>query len=459
MAIMKILYAEDLEEIRDLVELKIKADFDAEITPVENGRKAMELWESSGPFDLVISDYDMPEMNGAELFRSIKAKAPLCPFILLSSHGADEKEFADFAQDKVHHRSLLKPDQLLELPRVIKELVTVLPIPAEMHAPGFQRIAIAALKNLNQIPVALYIRLSEKKLVRVMAEGELFSREILEHYAKKVQFLYCAERDFEVLSNSFFSQLKSVLATKKIEAANEEDQIQIQSIELAHQLLKIRGVTPEIISLADKTLTTVYAKALKSPEIHSVLRRVLNNTSSYLYVHSLTIPYVATALCQQMEWTSASTLETLAITALLHDATLDPQTLDRFFGVVFDEKKILEKKSNNALRRVYDHPMASALLITSDLNLPPMVGKIIEQHHERPDGSGYPKGLHATEIDPLAAVFIVSEAFVHALHRRGMNEDSINDAVAEVRTDFEKGNFREPVKALVRVFGSPAKSL
>lgn len=453
---MKILYAEDLEEIRDLVELKIKADFDAEITVAENGKRAIEQWESDGPFDLVISDYDMPEMNGAELFRSIKLKSPSCPFILLSSHEADEREFANFSNDQLHHRSLLKPDQLLELPRVIKELVTVSPIAAEELAHGYQRIAIATLKHLNQIPVSLFIRLSEKKLVKVMAEGELFSKDILAHYAKKVTYLYCLEGDFDLLSRSFFSQLKSAIATKKIEATSEADQIQIQSIELAHQLLKIRGVTPEIIALADKTLSTVYTKALKNAEIHSVLRRVLDNTASYLYVHSLTIPYVATALCQQMEWTSSSTLETLAITSLLHDATLDPQTLDRFFGVVFDEKKMREKKSNNALRRVYDHPLASASLITSDLNLPPMVAKIIEQHHEKPDGTGYPKGLRATEIDPLAAVFIVSEAFVHALHRRGMNDDAIDEAVAEVKNEFEKGNFREPVKALVGVFGLPA---
>jgi response regulator RpfG family c-di-GMP phosphodiesterase len=38
--------------------------------------------------------------------------------------------------------------------------------------------------------------------------------------------------------------------------------------------------------------------------------------------------------------------------------------------------------------------------------------EIIRQHHEKPDGTGFPAGLKHSEIDELAACFIVSEEIV-----------------------------------------------
>ena len=56
------------------------------------------------------------------------------------------------------------------------------------------------------------------------------------------------------------------------------------------------------------------------------------------------------------------------------------------------------------------HPTDGAEMgskVTSDKN----IIEAISQHHERLDGSGYPKGLKKDEINPLAKILMVADVF------------------------------------------------
>jgi CheY-like chemotaxis protein len=55
------------------------------ITTAVNGQEALELF-SRGVFDLVITDYKMPKMNGIELIKSVRALAADVPIILISGY-------------------------------------------------------------------------------------------------------------------------------------------------------------------------------------------------------------------------------------------------------------------------------------------------------------------------------------------------------------------------------------
>jgi ATP-dependent Lon protease len=55
------------------------------ITTAQHGQEALELF-SSGAFDLVITDYRMPKMDGFELIKSIRALAPAARIILISGY-------------------------------------------------------------------------------------------------------------------------------------------------------------------------------------------------------------------------------------------------------------------------------------------------------------------------------------------------------------------------------------
>lgn len=50
----------------------------------ENGVEALEKLAEAGPFDLVVSDMNMPLVSGIELFRALREQGEAVPFILLT---------------------------------------------------------------------------------------------------------------------------------------------------------------------------------------------------------------------------------------------------------------------------------------------------------------------------------------------------------------------------------------
>ena len=54
-----------------------------------NGREALESIERDMP-DLVLTDLQMPEMDGLELVQEINTSFPMLPVILMTAHGSEE---------------------------------------------------------------------------------------------------------------------------------------------------------------------------------------------------------------------------------------------------------------------------------------------------------------------------------------------------------------------------------
>lgn len=59
------------------------------VVTAENGRQALEVIAREKP-DAVVTDLQMPEMNGLDLVMQIRARHPLLPVILMTAHGSEE---------------------------------------------------------------------------------------------------------------------------------------------------------------------------------------------------------------------------------------------------------------------------------------------------------------------------------------------------------------------------------
>jgi len=85
----RILVVDDEESIRVLLEMIIKEKLHPDITIVHavHGGHAWEIVSNlDQPFDLVISDVNMPRMNGVELIEQIQTAYPGSQAILMSGN-------------------------------------------------------------------------------------------------------------------------------------------------------------------------------------------------------------------------------------------------------------------------------------------------------------------------------------------------------------------------------------
>lgn len=89
MATLKALVVDDASFVRDLVKRTVRQRFPViETTDAQNGRRAQSLMSRSN-FDLVLCDWEMPEMSGLELLQWMRQQPQYekVPFIMITSRG------------------------------------------------------------------------------------------------------------------------------------------------------------------------------------------------------------------------------------------------------------------------------------------------------------------------------------------------------------------------------------
>jgi two-component system chemotaxis response regulator CheY len=87
---MKILIADDSKAMRMIVirTLRQAGWGGHEILEAENGREAFGMVSSQSP-DLILSDWNMPEMTGIEFLRALRGQGSSIPFCFVTSEGSD----------------------------------------------------------------------------------------------------------------------------------------------------------------------------------------------------------------------------------------------------------------------------------------------------------------------------------------------------------------------------------
>jgi PAS domain S-box-containing protein len=114
------LVAEDEEINRTILEDNLIED-GARVVVVTNGREAVERIARDGhsTFDFVLMDIQMPEMDGYEATRQIKAIAPELPIIAQTAHAFSEERERCLAAGMIGH--LAKPIDLQALLQLVRE--------------------------------------------------------------------------------------------------------------------------------------------------------------------------------------------------------------------------------------------------------------------------------------------------------------------------------------------------
>ena len=105
---VKVLGVDDQNSVRQMTRMTLEELGFKHIHEAENGVKAMET-ASLQPLDLIISDYNMPEMDGLGLLRAVRGHPVVrkVPFILLTGRG--DRELVVAAAQAGVNNYLVKP--------------------------------------------------------------------------------------------------------------------------------------------------------------------------------------------------------------------------------------------------------------------------------------------------------------------------------------------------------------
>lgn len=163
----------------------------------------------------------------------------------------------------------------------------------------------------------------------------------------------------------------------------------VQDANTARELVRNLSSQPHHTRKAAETLVdTLVSSAITEPDI--VLHAVSGNHSgSSDYVHALNVTVLSLMVAKSMDMSDTNARE-LGMAALFHDASKNE---------IPRHKNFIDQHCETSARLAKDAGMSDSVV------------RIIMQHHEHMDGTGYPKHLLGAQIDPLARVLAIVNAY------------------------------------------------
>lgn len=133
--------------------------------------------------------------------------------------------------------------------------------------------------------------------------------------------------------------------------------------------------------------------------------------------------------------------------ALLHDAGYMrlPRNLVRKRGDCGESERLLLEQ----------HPKLGLAMLTEETGLGREVRRIVAEHHERADGSGFPAGLAQNAISSLAKLVGIIDYYDGLVSRRGGRPAMLpHDAIRQLFLAGERGQFEQRlVETVIRTLG------
>ncbi|UCC94891.1 MAG: PAS domain S-box protein [Candidatus Omnitrophota bacterium] len=269
---------------------------------------------------------------------------------------------------------------------------------------------------LDNIPDAVYFKDCNNRIMKVnkfYAEGVGLS---LEEVIGKTDFDFFPQEQAQKMfqdDNYVFGTGRPIVG--KIERTllpdgswNQVITTKIPMYDKAGKIIGTMGITRDMTAYAqlEKERLTMLINALK------ILSKALEMRDPYTFSHTRHVAHIAEAIGKRLNW-DQNRLLGIRLAGELHD-----------LGKISIPLDILNKPgklSNLEYTFIQEHVEKCYGLI-KDIEFPFPLAETIYQHHERLDGSGYPRKLHGDKIILEARVLAVSDVLEAMTYHRPYRE-------------------------------------
>src|SRR6185312_2861530 len=171
-----------------------------------------------------------------------------------------------------------------------------------------------------------------------------------------------------------------------------------------------------------------------------------SDSNDYMYHHSIAVGILASSISGQMGFPKGQALQ-LGLAGVLADcgmAKIDPSITEKAAFLTKNEFNEVKKHTVYSYQMVQDTP-----LLRQEMKL------AIFQHHERLDGSGYPRGDKMNQVSVFSQILAVSDVF-HAMTSERIHRSKESPfKVIEMIKEEEFGKFDiKVVQALLDLVGN-----
>jgi HD-GYP domain-containing protein (c-di-GMP phosphodiesterase class II) len=227
---------------------------------------------------------------------------------------------------------------------------------------------------------------------------ESHRRRLIEH---GVKFIYIRMADQSRFRRQTEAYLENFAADPAVAVAEKSAIIYETSVELINELLtEPESVmhTPRLEQVS-RAITTL---VINNPKSFSHLFAASHH-DFYTATHMVNVATWMVPLAYELGHTDPEELSRICQAGMLHDMgkVTVPEAILNKTGTLTDDDWVQIKR----------HPEAGVEYLSRFEGIHPLVLRVTHEHHERMDGSGYPRGLIGPQIDPISRICAVVDSF------------------------------------------------
>lgn len=451
---MKALFVCDNKEDWGLLSNLFKAHFsNVELVCALNGEKAMEYLSYEGPFGIILMDVSLRSDSPNQLTQDILDFGGEKPIIFVGEKMMLNDRIEPALLENEINDFILKPYDIENFQEVVKQgLEWAESEEFEQSVEEFDRSELLPMKLRNfylfkKIPYDVYLELTQTKFIRVISAEKPYTQSLLQYYSKRnIKFFYLKKNEYlRFLEDSI--ELLKVELSKSGRSLSQVLTTQIKAGLIIHQYLRTVGVSDSVIELVHAVIEKTEESFNHAGGIKTILSHFPRLKQDFAE-HSILTMYFCESICEGLGWGSGITRKKLGLASLLQDCALSNEDLLKIQNL---QDPQLEMFSENDKEEFEKHPQKAAEMALYFSRFPE-TDFIILQHHELPNGEGFPHGLSANKLTILSCVFALASQFVAKLVSSEKKDGSVfTETFHQFKTSHNTGNFKEPVAALEKM--------
>lgn len=401
---------------------------------------------SKNDYSFLIVEYESPYSE--KIIRHWQSSHPARQIIICTKQENFKKAQREYKSDSLIHYHNLELD-LEEFQLLIeKKLSSVKDLNKKVE---YCKIPLDFFKPGSELFCDVYIKLNDSKYVKVIQRFSRFDKnDFLKFREKEIKHFYVKDKDFKIITKKLAHVMNTgSQAEGALVALNDQVDVSIPLAlqqTVAESINKL-GLNEDALEITSVAISSSLEMIQKSNDLGALIQNALKNVS-YISEHSFITSFVASAILKELGEDSLDNLQSISIASFFHDLALEED----------DEAKIQSIESKRFLilgiheqKEVRDHPIKATNMLAKVAGLPKNTLQVVEQHHERYDGSGFPFGLSHTEIAPLSTVFIIAHEFTHLSYNSGFNPVHIEAILEDMGMRYKTGYFKVVMKALLSI--------
>lgn len=406
----QIILIENNQTLKDLLTLNLVTYTGAEVIPRNNAQDAIELMDILPNIDLVICPVIEGTEKTAELIGNYLQNSEGECGLLVLGLGLPES-LKDIAVNVTNGQDWEK---------VVESALRMLGISDEQLRekvkPDYLPVPIHYFYSITSTCCDVFIKLKKGpdnfQYIKRLHQGDNFNKQTIDRYITQGLTQLHIPKDFQKNFTNFVSDQ----LVEKLNNFNGDTKEHVNllgnSFDVAIQEIKNMGFNGATIQLTESIINGMIESAKKSPDMSTLLHKVINSTSGYLYQNGHMSSIVASECLKKLGLDKPELHEKMAYAGFFHDISLcDHEELAKITSYEDLESKELPEIEWDL---AFNHALESSLILGKHNEAPEGVKEIIKHHHGSTNGKGY-STTGANKLSRMAKIFLVSNEFASEL--------------------------------------------